>query len=345
MPDASRSHAVSLLDGDVVEESDLGSIRRVTADNFPILRGLSIKRVLINPGAMRTPHWHANANELTYCVSGTALVSVLDTYSQFSSFVVSAGEMFHVDSGSLHHIENIGEDTAEFIVTFRHERPEDFGLFAAFGAMTDAVLGNTYDLDAADFAKIRRSTTDRPLAKRTGPPEVPAAARFGDPHKVAVETQAAAISTAVGSARLARVQFWPALKDMSMYSLRVREDGMREPHWHPITAEMGYVHRGSARMTVMDPDGTLDTWYLKKGDVYFVPRAYPHHIEVVGSPDIHFLIFFDQATPGDIGYRASLSAYSREVLAATFGVHIEDLPDFPVTTSDPLIVNRINPVD
>ena len=68
-------HSVSLRDGEVVEESELGSIRRVNADNFPILVGMSIKRLLINPGTMRTPHWHANANELTYCVSGTALVS------------------------------------------------------------------------------------------------------------------------------------------------------------------------------------------------------------------------------------------------------------------------------
>lgn len=107
------------------------------------------------------------------------------------------------------------------------------------------------------------------------------------------EAQSAPISIAVGSARLARVQFWPALKDLSMYSLRIREDGMREPHWHPITAEMGYVQRGSGRMTVMDPDGTVDTWYLKQGDVYFIPRAYPHHIEVVESPGWHFTIFFD----------------------------------------------------
>ena len=47
-------HAISLTDAEIVEESDLGSIRRVTADNFPILRGVSIKRVVINPGAMRT---------------------------------------------------------------------------------------------------------------------------------------------------------------------------------------------------------------------------------------------------------------------------------------------------
>ncbi|PRC61111.1 cupin domain-containing protein, partial [Mycobacterium sp. ITM-2017-0098] len=41
-------------------------------------------------------------------------------------------------------------------------------------------------------------------------------------------------------------QFWPILTDMSMYSLRVAESGMREPHWHPVTAEMGYVHYGDA---------------------------------------------------------------------------------------------------
>ncbi|WP_197379216.1 cupin domain-containing protein [Mycolicibacterium mengxianglii] len=338
-------HSTSLLDGEIVEESDLGSMRRVTADNFPILTGMSIKRVLLNPGAMRTPHWHANANELTYCVSGTALVSILDNGSAFSTFIVTAGQMFHADSGSLHHIENIGEDVAEFIITFRSERPEDFGLGATFGAFTDAVLGNTYDLPAADFTALRRSTVDRKLAARVGAPVVPAAAHLNNPHKFDVEAQTPPLNYATGSARFARDQYWPALKDLSMYSLRVKENGMREPHWHPVTAEMGYVQDGSARMTVMGPDGTLDTWLLQEGDVYFIPRAYPHHIEAMESPGWHFLIFFDQPFPADIGYRASASAYSREVLAAAFDAHIDDLPEFPFTPADPLIVTRSNPLD
>lgn len=339
------AHVVSLLASTDVEQSDLGSIHRVTADSFPILRGMSIKRLVLNPGAMRTPHWHANANELTYCVSGTALVSVLDDGSRFSSFTISAGEMFHIDSGALHHIENIGTEPAEFIITFRNEHPEDFGLAASLGAMTDAVLGNTYDLDTGDLSTLRRSTVDRTLAARTGDAVIPSTARFGDPHKFGVEAMSAPVAAEYGSARTARKQFWPALKDLSMYSLRIREDGMREPHWHPVTAEMGYVQSGSARMTVMNPDGSLDTWHLRRGDVYFVPRAYPHHIEVVDSPDLHFLIFFDQPTPADIGYRASMSAYSRATLAAVFDCHIEDLPEFPFTPADPLIVRRRNPVD
>jgi oxalate decarboxylase len=342
---ARNSHSISLLEGDIVEESDLGSMRRVTADNFPILKGLSIKRVLLNPGAMRTPHWHANANELTYCVSGTALVSILDNGSRFSTFIITAGQMFHADSGSLHHIENIGDDVAEFIITFGNERPEDFGLGATFGAFTDAVLGNTYDLPAADMSKIRRTTVDHKLAAQIGKPVVGTAELFDDPHKFDIEAQQPGLNYVMGNARFARDQFWPALKDLSMYSLRVKENGMREPHWHPVTAEMGYVREGSARMTVMDPDGTIDTWNLNTGDVYFIPRAYPHHIEVIDVPDWHFLIFFDQPFPADIGYRASASAYSREVLAAAFDTHIDDLPVFPFTPADPLIVRRTNPVD
>jgi hypothetical protein len=49
--------------------------------------------------------------------------------------------------------------------------------------------------------------------------------------------------------------------------------------------------------------------------------------------------------PADVGFRASASAYTREVLAATFNVHIDDLPNFPFTKADPLIVNRVNPLD
>lgn len=340
-----NTHTLSLLDGEIVEESELGSMRRVTADDLPILEGLSIKRVLLNPGAMRTPHWHANADELTYCVSGTALVSILDDGSKFSSFIVTAGQMFHAASGSLHHIENIGADVAEFIIAFRNERPEDFGLGATFGAFSDSVLGNTYDLPSSDFAKIRRTTADHKLAARIGDPVVPASAYFDDPHKFDVEAQQPGLNYVSGNARFARDQFWPALTNISMYSLRVNDNGMREPHWHPVTAEMGYVQHGDARMTVMNPDGTLDTWNMTTGDMYFIPRAYPHHIENLGTDPWHFLIFFDQPTPADIGYRASASAYSREVLAAAFDTHIDDLPMFPFTPADPLVVGRLNPVD
>ncbi|MGU3362545.1 cupin domain-containing protein [Methylobacterium sp. M6A4_1b] len=78
----------SLNSGPIEFESELGSIARLDADTMPILRRLSIKRLILAAGAVREPHWHANATELSYCVSGQTLMSVLDNRSVFSSFTV-----------------------------------------------------------------------------------------------------------------------------------------------------------------------------------------------------------------------------------------------------------------
>jgi oxalate decarboxylase len=134
---------------------------------------------------------------------------------------------------------------------------------------------------------------------------------------------------------------------VSMFALRISTTGMREPHWHPETAEMGYVVHGHARMTILSPDGDhrLDTYKLKPGDVYFIPRAYPHHIENIGNEEVKFLVFFDQSTPGDIGYTGSFSAYSRQVLAATLQCSPSQLPNVPFDPEDLFIVKRINPIE
>src|SRR5262245_47544011 len=149
------------------------------------------------------------------------------------SFAVGAGEMFFVPSGALHHIENTGAAEAEFILAFTHERPEDFGLSGTFGAMTDAVLGNTYGLPASAFAALKRSPDDTGISLRMAAAAVSDDARRVNPHKFAVEAQIAPLASPAGSARLARKQFWPILENLAMFSLRVTDQGMREPHWHP----------------------------------------------------------------------------------------------------------------
>ncbi|WP_420122894.1 cupin domain-containing protein [Nakamurella sp.] len=340
----SAPHWTSLTGTDAAFASDLGSVQVVDAHRLPILDRLSIKRVLLVPGALREPQWNVNANQLAYVLRGQVLVSILGDGNEFSSFVVGPGQMYHVESGAVYHIENVGEVEAEVIIALRSARPAHFSLRDSMSAMTDAVLGNTYDLPASAFDTFARPPGAQ-IVRREGAPVVEPTQRRPNAHLFDTEGQLAPLSYSYGSAHLARKQYWAALTDISMYSLRVRENGMRAPHWHPVTAEMGYVATGHARMRVLDPAGGLDEYLLAPGDVYFVPRAYPHHIEVVGDDEFHFLIFFDQPTPGDIGYRATASAFSREVLAATFDVPERLLPVFPFTPDDPLIVPRRNPVD
>lgn len=322
------------------------TLSSVTSADLPLLDGLSIRRVVIAPAAVREPHWHANAAELGYCLDGQALVTIFADENRYEQFTVTAGQMYYIPSGALHTVENIGTTACEIIAGLTHEAPQDFGMRASLAVFSDAVVGNSLHVEAGALGGRSHDVVDDVFERVAAGPAVNVGDERPSPNKFDVEAQSAPIQTASGTAKLARSQFWPILTDIAMYSLRISDEGMREAHWHPFTAEMGYVAKGRGRMTILDPDGQWDTYELNPGDVYFVPRAYPHHIEdLTEDGEIHFLIFFDQPMPADIGYRAGMSALRPEIVADLFKLPTDQVPAIPFTAQDPLVVERINPVD
>ena len=338
-------HVANIYDQKPSIEVNGSSVSSVTAEEFPLLKGMSLRRLLLAPGTIREPHWHVNGHELNYCLRGTALVTMFANGNDYHRFTITEGQMYFVPSGALHSVENIGGSECEVIGAVTNERPEDFGLSGSLGVMSDNVIGNTFDLPGEALAARSHSSTSTVIdsVERVDTP-IRDDGRV-DAYKFDIEAQEAPVDTTAGIAKLARKQYWNALEDISMYSLRIPDSGMREPHWHPGTAEMGFVAAGAARMTILDPDGSFDTYELKAGDLYFVPKAYPHHIEDMGNDEFHFLIFFDRETPGDIGIRAAMGAFSPEVVAAAFGLPAEQVPPLPFTPADGLVVSRSNPRD
>src|SRR5262249_47901364 len=142
--DTKSRHVVSLATRTPRFQAKEGLVNQVDVTDLPILHRLSIRRLVLERNGLREPHWHANAHELGYCLRGRALITIAANHAERESFVVTAGEMFFIPSGAMHAIANVGAETAEFILAFSHERPEDFGMRTAFGAMSNAVLGNTY---------------------------------------------------------------------------------------------------------------------------------------------------------------------------------------------------------
>jgi oxalate decarboxylase len=231
-------------------------------------------------------------------------------------------------------------------VAFSHERPEDFGISGAVGCMSPGVMGNTWGMDAQALSGITRAPTDVVFGRCDGRAAVPAAAGTPNEWKFAVESMRPLIANEFGTARLARSDTWPALRTQSMYSLRLAGTGMREPHWHPETAEMGYVLAGRSRMTIKSPadgPGAVDTYEIGPGDMYFIPKGYPHHIENLGSDELHFLVFFDRAMPLDIGYTGGIPAFPRRIMAPALGTTDAALPQYPELAADAMIVRKRNP--
>ncbi len=339
------SHKLSL--GSLQPLVDCPSGRKIAGNksNFPILKGLSVYHLTVKPGCFREPHWHANADELGYCLAGNALVTIFASGNIHAQFTISAGEMFFVPSGSLHAIENSGDTAAEFVITFSHEQPEDFGLSGFAGCLTPGVLANTWSMPAEELAGLPQSPRDIEFGRLTSRCEIPEAAGFVSPYKFAIESRAPLLANEAGSAIVARRDTWPALRNQAMYSVRIHGIGMREPHWHPETAELGYVKEGRARMTVESPGGAAETYELAPGDVYFIPRAYPHHIENLTDGEVHFLIFFDTPDVQDIGFTGAVPAFPGRVMGPTLGLTDRQLGDIPRLPADTLLVGKRNPVE
>ena len=67
---------------------------RLAIDASPILRGLSLYRAALKPLGLREPHWHPNANELTYCLTGEALVTIFRNGSIHTRFRYGRAKCF-----------------------------------------------------------------------------------------------------------------------------------------------------------------------------------------------------------------------------------------------------------
>jgi oxalate decarboxylase len=94
---------------------------------------------------------------------------------------------------------------------------------------------------------------------------------------------------------------------MAAYLLRFKQGAVYEPHWHPNAAELDYVIEGRARMTILSPGGSVDTFEVNSGQIVFIPAAYFHYIE---NPDsinnMHFAVFFGHEKPEDIVFQEHL---------------------------------------
>jgi len=105
-----------------------GSVRIVDSTNFPISTTVAAALVEIKPGAMRELHWHPNADEWQYYLTGEGRMTVFGGNGIARTFDYRAGDVGYVPVAMGHYIQNTGKDTLWFLEIFRSDRFEDVSL-------------------------------------------------------------------------------------------------------------------------------------------------------------------------------------------------------------------------
>src|SRR5262249_59796507 len=85
-----------------------GEERRVSAKEFPISKTITGVILDLNPGALRELHWHPNANEWLYLISGQVRVGLFGSHGRYRIEDFRPGDAGYIPLGFGHYIENAG---------------------------------------------------------------------------------------------------------------------------------------------------------------------------------------------------------------------------------------------
>ena len=339
-----------------------GSQTIAAANNFPILAGWGMATFLIRlkENGVLEPHWHPNSVELSYCIRGRARMTMFPSNTDADSFTVNTftidpGEIVFVPQGFMHDIENISNEEAKFIIAHSNEQPTTIGISGSVGSMPNRIMNKTFGINppktffngfnnnsTKDIVTGLKEKTTITTNNNNTPQSGINIPNTPNSYKFNVEGISPQIQTPGGTVAKANTNSFPILNgsNLSLFSLIVKPNGIREPHWHPNASELGYVLDGLARLIVLNPGGTVDTFEVGPGDIYFIPTGFFHYIENLDSnKNMHFAIFFGSDTPGDIGISGSLSAYSNDVLGATFNLDPSYFNKLPRVSQDVLVVS------
>jgi oxalate decarboxylase len=105
-----------------------GTIRITDSSVFKASKTIAAALVEIEPGAMRELHWHPNADEWQYYLSGEARMTVFGAKNNARTFNFQGGDVGSVPFAMGHYIENIGDTTLRFLEIFRSDHYADVSL-------------------------------------------------------------------------------------------------------------------------------------------------------------------------------------------------------------------------
>ena len=109
-------------------KTKFGEVRVVDSRNFPVSSTIAAAHVVVKPGGLREMHWHQNADEWQYFISGKGRMTVFFNGGKARTADFNAGDVGYVPKTFGHYIENTGDTDLVFLEMFKASRFQDLSL-------------------------------------------------------------------------------------------------------------------------------------------------------------------------------------------------------------------------
>jgi oxalate decarboxylase/phosphoglucose isomerase-like protein (cupin superfamily) len=276
--------------------NNVGSAYVVDQTNFSALSGVTCYALELWDESMRLPHWHPNASELGYVVSGSIEIMIWRSPGESAVCTLTAGMCWFIPMGALHSLNNIGKDKAQLLVGFSSEIPQDIDLPVAWNGIP-VPLRDAYTSPHQDLQKWKGVINNPLVGKYQNNPNLPnvlTASPYGfDLAKVPPLFQDDDMGSVVWGVK----SNWNILQSISVLRAQLRPGVARDAIWYPDAGTLYVVAKGSADFHLIITNDEPKPFSIKPLDYIYVPNGVLHTFINNSDSDFEIIAFFTQENP------------------------------------------------
>src|SRR5277367_5763493 len=112
----------------ITKRTQGGEVRIIDSSKFKVSTTMAAAIVTVHPGGMRELHWHQNADEWQYYISGTGRMTVFATGGRARTMDFQAGDVGYIQKTLPHYIQNTGDSDLKFLEMFKASAYQDLSL-------------------------------------------------------------------------------------------------------------------------------------------------------------------------------------------------------------------------
>lgn len=302
-----------------------GWSREVTVRQLPIATTIAGVNMALTPGGVRELHWHQQA-EWAIMLVGSARITSVDQNGRNFIADVGVGDLWYFPPGIPHSIQGL-EEGCEFLLVFPDGSFSDLNTLSIsdwFAHTPKDVLSVNFGVPTNAFAHIPNHQL---YIFQSNVPGSLESQQVPDPYGSVPKTfthrllaQEPIVTPGGSTVRIVDSANFPISTQIAASLLEIKPGAMRELHWHPNQDEWQYYISGTARMTVMAPDGTANTFDYRAGDVGYVPRAFGHYIQNTGHQSVWALEMFASDRFEDISLNQWMALTPHQIVQQNLNV-------------------------
>jgi oxalate decarboxylase len=140
------THKYSLASQKPFRRDPNGEVRLVSATEFPISTTMTGALMNLAPGGLRELHWHPNADEWQYVLSGKIRLTVFASHGLAKVVELAAGDIGFAPMGYGHALEDVGGGPAELLLVFNGGEYQEISLSTVLATQPAYLLETNFHL-------------------------------------------------------------------------------------------------------------------------------------------------------------------------------------------------------